>query len=164
MAQASGADKRTLDDLHTRRRKLVGQRKTKVSKDDPNAPAKEDGTSNKTHSTSQLSYDNQIGNFEGLVALLRNLTSYAPNEAELTIAGLEAFVAQMKTVNDAVNTNFVPYSQARGTRDEVLYTGEDSVVNIALLVKAYVSAAFGTQSPLYKSIKGLEFHRQGKTG
>ena len=163
MAQASGAGKAIIDDLRTHSRKLSGQRKSKAPKIDPNDPTKEDGTGNKTHSTSQLSYDNQIGHIENIVALLSNIPTYAPNEEELKITSLQAFVAELKAVNDAVNTNFVPFSQARGARDEVLYTGEDSVINIALLVKAYVSAAFGTQSPLYKSIKGLEFPRQGKT-
>jgi hypothetical protein len=37
-------------------------------------------------------------------------------------------------------------------------------VNIALLVKAYVRAAFGPDSQLFKSIKGLQFERQGKRG
>lgn len=163
MAQASGASKPILDDLKTHNRKLTGQRKSKAPKIDPNAPAGQDGAGNGTHSTSQKSYDSQIGHVENIVALLGNIPSYGPHEEDLTIASLQGFVGEMRGVNDAVNTNFVPYSQARSTRDVVLYTGEDSVVNIALLVKAYVSAAFGRQSPLYKAIKGLTFHRQGKT-
>jgi len=161
MAQASGASKAVLDDLRTYSRKLSGQRKSKAPKidpNDPNAAGKEGGT----HSTSQKSYDNQIGHIENIVALLSNIPTYGPNEEELKITSLQAFVAELRAVNNAVNTHFVPFSQARSTRDGVLYTGEDSVVNLALLVKAYVSAAFGTQSVLYKSIKGLEFKRREK--
>ncbi len=47
----------------------------------------------------------------------------------------------------------MPLSQSRGTRDQLLYGNADSVVNTALLVKAYVSAAFGNSSQLYKQIK-----------
>jgi hypothetical protein len=36
------------------------------------------------------------------------------------------------------------------------------IVNIALLVKAYVRAALGPDSQLYKSIKGIEFKRPNK--
>ena len=54
----------------------------------------------------------------------------------------------------------MPLSQARGTRDQLLYEAEDSVVNTALLVKAYVSAAFGTSSQIYKQAKALEFRRR----
>lgn len=163
MAKASGASKPILDDLNTYGRKLSGQSKSKAPKIDPNAPnapAGEDGTAKGTHSTSQRSYDSQIGHIENIVALLSNIPSYNPNEDELKITSLQAFVTELRAVNDDVNTNFVPFSQARSTRDEVLYTSEDSVVNIALLVKAYVSAAFGTQSALYKSIKGLKFERK----
>lgn len=159
MAKASGADKPILADLETYRRKLSSQKKAKVPKDDPNTPGNESVV---THSKSQMSYDNQTGNVDGFVALLSTILSYKPNEDELTIKSLQAFALELRAVNDAVSTNFVPFSQARGTRDEVLYTSPDSVVNTAFLVKAYVSAAFGNQSQLYKSIKGLQFKRPNK--
>jgi hypothetical protein len=164
MAKASGADQPVLDDLSTYRRKLSSQPKAKAPKADPSKPGSEGGTSNTAHSTSQMSYENQAGNVDSMVALIANIPSYNPNESELTLTSLRAFAAELRAANDAVSASFVPLSQARGIRDEVLYTGEDSVVNIALLVKAYVSAAFGIKSQLYKQIKGLQFHRQGKTG
>ncbi len=157
MAKACGAGQPILDDLDTHRRKLSSPRKAKAPKGDPNATDSEDGSSNTTHSTSQMSYDNQVGNAAAIVALLSHISTYNPNEDKLKIASLQEFVTELQAVNEAVSTNFVPYSQARATRDEVLYTGEDSIVNIAKLVKAYVSAAFGTGSPLYKQIKGLKF-------
>ncbi len=160
MAKASGADQPILDDLDTFRRKLSSQPKAKAPKDDANTPGNEGGTSTVTHSTSQLSYDNQVGNVEGMLALLSNITLYNPNEDQLKIASLQAFATELRAANNAVSATFVPLSQARATRDELLYTSEDSVVNIAKLVKAYVSAAFGTQSPLYKQIKGLKFERK----
>ena len=36
------------------------------------------------------------------------------------------------------------------------------MVNRAALVKAYVAAAFGRDSQLYKAIKGLDFKRQNR--
>lgn len=160
MAKASGADQLILDDIDTYRRKLSSQRKPRAPKVDPDAPANEDGPSNNTHSTSQLSYDNQIGNVDGVVALLGTIASYNPNENELKITALQTFAAELRAANDAVSSNFPQLSQARGLRNEALYTGEDSVVNIAKLVKAYVSAAFGANSTLYKQIKGLKFDRK----
>jgi hypothetical protein len=44
-------------------------------------------------------------------------------------------------------------------RDQLLYLDDDSIVNTALLVKAYVKAALGTKSQLFKKIKGLKFSR-----
>jgi hypothetical protein len=39
----------------------------------------------------------------------------------------------------------------------LLYVGDDSIIITAQLVKAYVKAALGTQSQVYKQIKGLQF-------
>jgi hypothetical protein len=159
MAKASGADKKIQDDLDTYARKVIGTRKSAKVKDDPNTPKNEAAAS---HSASQLSRENQLGNFESYVALLNNLASYKPNEEALKLSSLQAKVNNLRAKHQAISTTFVPLSQARGRRDQLLYLNDDGVANRALLVKAYVKAAFGTQSQLYKAIKGLEFHRQGK--
>ncbi len=159
MLQASGADKKIRDDVKTLQRKISGQRKSAKPKDDPNTPANE---ANKTHSASQQSYDNLVGNFDDLIALLATVPTYASNEPDLKITGLQARSADLKAKNEAVNTAFASMGAARGLRDELLYTNEDSVVNIALLVKAYVRAALGADSQLFKAIKGLEFKKRPK--
>ncbi len=162
MAKASGADKAVLDDLESSRRKLKSQRKSKASSEAVNASESDDAPASATRSTSQMSYDNQVGNVESFLALLSNLASYNPNENELKLVALQAFLGELKAANDAVSSSSVPLSQARGNRDQVLYTGPSSVVDIALLVKAYVSAALGTQSQLYRQIKGLKFERKSQ--
>jgi hypothetical protein len=158
MLKASGADKKLQDDARTFQRKISGQRKTPKAKDQPNTPANE---ADKNHSASQQSYDNVAGNFAAYVALLATVSSYAPNEPDLAIAGLQARSANLLARNQAVNTTFAPVSAARGVRDGLLYTNDDSVVNVALLAKAYVRAAFGPQSQLFKQIRGLQFKRPG---
>lgn len=159
MAKASGAGKAILADLDTSRRKLSGQRKAKAPKNDPNMPGDEAAV---THSTSQRSYDNQVGHVNTFLALLGNIPTYNPNEDELKLTALQAFAAELRATNEAVSTTFVPLGRARADRDDVLYTGDDSVVKIAQLVKAYVSAAFGTKSPLYTQIKSLQFKQSNK--
>ncbi|HMG75310.1 MAG TPA: hypothetical protein VK582_17565 [Pyrinomonadaceae bacterium] len=159
MFKASGAGQKSQDNLKTVSRKITGRRKTAKVKDDPNTPQNE---ATKSYSVSQLSYENMAGNFDDFIAILKSVPSYAPNEAELTTAGLAALAKDLKAKNDAVNTAFVPVSTARGLRDQLLFLNEDCVVNIALLVKAYVRAALGPDSQLFKSIKGLEFKRQRK--
>jgi len=71
-------------------------------------------------------------------------------------------VADLDAKNKAVSSAFVPLNQARGARDGILYLNDDSVVNRAALIKAYVAAAFGRNSQLYKAIKGLDFKRQNR--
>lgn len=78
----------------------------------------------------------------------------------MKIAALEAFADELDAKNNAVITTGVALAQARTLRDQLLYTNPDSVVNNALLVKAYVKGAFGSDSALYKQIKGLEFSRK----
>ena len=103
-----------------------------------------------------------VGHLDGYFAALANVPSYNPNEADLKLPALQAFADDLRAKNDAVSSTFVPLSQARGLRDQLLYQADNSVVNTALLVKEYVKGAFGTQSQLYKQIKGLEFKRSKK--
>lgn len=159
MLKASGASQKIMDDAKTVARKITGQRKTPKVKDDPNTPPNE---ATKTHSVSQQSFESIVGNVEDYVAIAATVPSYQPNEANLAIAGMTALVADLKAKNDAVNAAFAALSVARGLRDQLLYLNDDCVVNIALLVKAYVRAALGPNSQLFKSIKGMEFKRPKK--
>jgi hypothetical protein len=159
MLKASGATRKILDDAKTVARKVTGQRKTPKVKDDPNTPANE-GT--KTHSVSQQSYEGIVGNVGDYVAIVATVASHTPNEADLTIAGMTALVTKLKAKNDEVNAAFAALSVARALRDRLLYLDDDCIVNIALLVKAYVRAAFGTDSQFFKSVKGIEFKRPKK--
>jgi hypothetical protein len=96
------------------------------------------------------------------VAILKNVPEYNPNETDLKFTGLNATLADLQAKNNAVSSTFVPLSQARGVRDNLLYTGAGCVVNTALLVKAYVNGALGPGSQLNKQIKGIQFQRQRK--
>lgn len=157
VAKASGASKTALDNLETPLRKLSGGRASDKIKDDPNTPQNEAAAQ---HSASQMSFDNRTGNFRTFVALVKELTTYKPNEEDLKVSALEAYADDLDAKNNAVASTFVPLSQARALRDQLLYTNADSVVNNALLAKAYVKGAFGSSSALHKQIKGLEFVRK----
>ncbi|HEV7684518.1 MAG TPA: hypothetical protein VGO68_20580 [Pyrinomonadaceae bacterium] len=85
-----------------------------------------------------------------------------PNKIELKVAALAALAADLTTKSNVVSTSAASLDQARGTRDQLLYLTEDSIINTALLVKNYVQSALGSQSQLYKKIKGLQFARQRK--
>lgn len=160
LLKASGADSKVLADANTFVRKLTGTRKSPKAPevpDNPNTPENEAGAN---HSASQMSFDNRLGNFNSYIEILSNVPAYAPNEADLTVTGLKQTSGDLKSKNDAVSSTFVPLSQARGVRDNLLYLGANCVVNTALLVKAYVSGAMGTSSHLNKQIKGLQFKRR----
>ena len=164
VAKASGATKPQLEDLDTFRRKLISKRKAKAKATSAptGAPSAPEPEAEKTRSSAQGSYDNQVGHLRGYLAALNALSSYNPTEPELKLTALNAFADDLQAKNNTVSSTFVPLSQARGLRDQLLYQAENSVVNTALLVKEYVKGAFGTQSQLYRQIKGLEFKRAKK--
>jgi hypothetical protein len=163
--KASGAPKPVTADAETFIRKLSGGRKSPKVKAEPQAtPAAPAGETPTTRSSSQMSYDNQVGHFESYIEVVKNVPAYKPNEAELKVAALAALAADLKDKSNTVSTTSATLNQARGQRDRLLYLDEDSIVNTALLVKSYIQAAQGTKSQLYKKVKGLQFARQRKEG
>jgi hypothetical protein len=144
--------------LNNFKRKFASRPRPKAKTD----AAATQGAADKQQSSSQLSYDNMLGHLAGYLAVLGELASYNPNEADLKLPALQTFANDLRAKNDAVSASFVPLSQARGVRDQLLYQADNSVVNTALLVKEYVKGAYGTSSQLYKEVKGLEFKRRGK--
>lgn len=107
----------------------------------------------------QTSYENQIGHLNGYLAVLQNVTGYDPQEADLKLTALQTLRDALQNQNNAVSAASVPVSQARGVRDELLYTGENSIVNTALMAKNYVAAAYGKDSQIYKDVAALRFVR-----
>ena len=104
-----------------------------------------------------MSFDNRIGNFRSYIEILKNVPEYNPNEADLKVTALTAYADDLTAKSNAVSTTSATLDQARGVRDRLLYLNDDSVVNTAKLVKNYVQASLGSDSQLYKKIKGLKF-------
>jgi hypothetical protein len=152
--KASGVSQGVVEDAETFIRKLSGGRKSAKVKDNPATPENE---SKKSSSASQMSYDNQVGNFQSYIEIVSNVAAYNPNEADLKVTSLTAFANNLTAKSNGVSTTSAALSQARGSRDQLLYLGDDSIVNTAKLVKNYVKAALGTDSQLFKKIKGLKF-------
>lgn len=53
----------------------------------------------------------------------------------------------------------VAYSNARITRDTILYSDDTGLIDIASDVKKYVKAIFGASSPQFKQISGIKFKK-----
>jgi hypothetical protein len=108
LAKASGASKPQLEDLDTFRRKLISKRKAKpkvVTAATGDASASEP-EAEKTHSSAQGSYDNQVGHVRGYLSALSALSSYNPNEADLKLPALNGFADDLQAKNDAVSSTF----------------------------------------------------------
>jgi hypothetical protein len=118
-------------DAQTNILKITGDRRSAKTKDNPATPGDE---SKGSHSASQMSSENRLGNFEAYLEILKQVPAYNPNETDLKLTALTAYAADLKAKNDAVNATFAKLSQARGQRDQLLYLADDSIVNTALLV------------------------------
>lgn len=150
--QTTDATDETIKDAKTFNRKMQGKRASAVqTPTDPNAPAP------KTISTSQQSYDQLIQHLAGLTAVLNSEPSYAPNETELTVATLQAKIADLTAKNTAVATAYARVSNARIERNNVLYDTNRGLVETAFEVKKYVKSVFGASSPQYAQISGIKF-------
>lgn len=138
-------------------RKLQGRRATAKKTEDEKKAAAAEGKEIIEISSSQMSYDSRLENFDRLIKLLTSIPAYAPNEAELKVAALTALYNDLKAKNMAVINAEIPLSTARIARNEVLYKQNTGIVDISVDVKNYVKSVFGATSPQYKLISNLKF-------
>jgi hypothetical protein len=109
-------------------------------------------------SSSQMSYDNRLDNFDKLIKLLTSVTLYSPNETDLKVTTLLTLHNDLKTKNSAVLAVSAPLSNARILRNEILYKINTGLVDIAMDTKTYIKSLYGATSPRYRQVSRLEFH------
>lgn len=108
-------------------------------------------------SASQMSYDQLIQHFEGLISVVSAESLYAPNEADLKVTNLNAFLTNMKQTNDALALLDDALKQARIQRNNHLYNEETGLVETAKAVKKYVKSVFTANSPQYELVNSIKF-------
>ena len=108
-------------------------------------------------SSSQMSYDSRLDNFDKLIKLLTSVTLYVPNEADLKVSALSALYNDLLAKNSAVVAASTPLSNARILRNEVLYKANTGLVDITLDTKTYIKSLYGATSPQYRQVSKLEF-------
>ena len=140
--------------------KIQGKRITAKKTEEEKAAAKAEGKEIKEISSTQMSYDMRLDNFDKLIKLLSTLPLYTPNEADLKVAALTALYNDLKTKNAAVVNATTTLSNARITRDDILYKEVIGLVDIAFDVKNYILSLFGATSPQYKQVSSLRFKRR----
>ncbi len=157
--KSSGVSKQTKDQVAAIIRKLQGRRATpKISEEEKQA-ALAAGKEIVEVSSSQMSIDSQLENFDKLIKLLASIPEYAPNESELTIAALTALYEDMFAKNAAVINAEIPLSNLRISRNDILYKEITGLVDVAAAAKMYIKSVFGATSPQYKQVGPLKFTR-----
>jgi hypothetical protein len=142
-------------------RKLQGKRATPKKTEEQKKALADSGIEVKEISSSQLSYENRLQNFDKLIKILSGIPEYAPNEADLQIPALIALLNNMKTKNSAVINASVELNNARIARNKVLYKDKSGLIDQAMDIKAYIKSLFDASSPQYKQISKLSFERFG---
>ena len=155
---ASGATALAVSDAKTINRKIQGAKanggtKTPAPPANPNTPTPTD----KTISTSQQSYDSLIDHFTKLIEAVSQDANYMPNEVELQTATLQTKLDGLKTSNTDIVNSYTVWSNARISRNTILYNPVTGLVQTAFEVKKYVKSVFGASSPQFKQVSGLEF-------
>ena len=99
-----------------------------------------------------MSYDSRLDNFDKLIKLLASVTLYVPNEADLKVTALTTQYNDLKAKNTAVVTATTPLSNARISRNDILYKPNTGLVIIALDTKTYIKSLYGATSQQYKQV------------
>lgn len=157
---ATDATDKLVKDAKTINNKIQGKRA--AAKKAKPSTADSEAAEDKTISVSQQSYDALIDNFGKLIDLVGTEPTYTPNEPELQISTLQTNLGNLKATNTAVVNAYTNYSNARITRNNILYGQTSGLVDVALEVKKYVKSVFGATSPQYKQVSKLEFKKRGK--
>lgn len=148
--KASGAVDSAIEDLKTYTRKVKGESK-------PSSPAATLEAPEKAHSTSQMSRTNRIENLDYAIGIADEY-GFNPNETDLKPAAMQIYSDGLKTKTEAVTAAFIPVDNKLDERDQIYYLAEDSLYEIWKAFKDYTISAYGTDSPQYDQIKGLEFN------
>ena len=138
-------------------RKIQGVRATAKKTEDEKKALAEKGKEVVVISTSQMSYDSRLDNFFKLIQLLSSVPEYNPNETELKIEHLNTILDDLKAKNAAVVESYIPLSNARIRRNDLLYKENTGLYDVALDVKNYIKSVFGATSPQYKQVSKIKF-------
>ena len=150
------------DSAKTIVRKLQGTRASAKLTDEEKKALEAEGKSSTQISSSQMSFDDRIENFDKFITLLSSIPNYAPNEEDLKITSLSALRDDLRTKNTEVLPTEVQLSNARIARNEIQDKPLTGLVDIAFDAKVYIKSVYGATSPQYKQVSKLAFVKQKK--
>ncbi|MBW8331748.1 MAG: hypothetical protein K0M40_07000 [Prolixibacteraceae bacterium] len=155
--RSSGCPAQIVDSAQSLVRKIQGQRATPKLTEEQKTALSAEGSVKKEVSSSQMSFDNRIDSFDKLIQLLIGISQYTPNETELQVATLTNYYNTLKTLNTEAGAVETELSNARLSRNEILYRPGSGLVDTATAAKMYIKSLFEATSPRYKQVSGLAF-------
>jgi hypothetical protein len=116
----------------------------------------------KTISVSQRSFISRTEHFIRLLALVSAEPNYKPNEAHLSVAGLQAKLDSLNYHNEAVMNASHALAFARIERNRELYDAEKGLLTTAQAIKRYIRSVFGFASPECRQNRAIRFRKIGQ--
>ncbi|WP_316804396.1 hypothetical protein [Pedobacter nototheniae] len=151
-----------IENLSSLNRKVQG---VKLSKSKTTAPIESSASATASNSaitetpatisSAQLGYDSQLDNFDKVVKQLSVIPDYKPNENELKTEQLQSLYNDMLTKNHLVIEANTAISSSRFARNEIMFTPNTGISDLASGVKNYVKSLLGTSSPQYREISKI---------
>jgi|GEM_PF-4222703 len=145
-----GINEVTLGQLRTLMRLLRGERKVPKDPKNPNPNYR---------SVSQQRYDDIVDTFSKLVLMVAADENYDPVKDEIKVPALQALLALLQTLNDAVLQADAELEAARTERNEFFNTPVTGLCDVFMKAKDVVLISFGRKSEQYNKIKGLSFRK-----
>lgn len=145
------------DSVKSLARKIQGKRASAKRTDEEKKALEAAGKEAVEISSSQMSFDSRLDNFDKLIKLLTGIELYAPNEEDLKVTSLVILLNDLKLKNSTVVAATTPLNNARIIRNDILYKANTGLVDIALDTKSYIKSIYGASSPSYKQVAKLKF-------
>jgi len=157
--KATDTSAQVIDNAKTLVRKIQGQRATPKKTPEQKKVLEAAGKEVVEISSSQMSFNSRMESFDKLIKLLTNVPLYGPNETDLTIDSLTTLYNNLRDKNAAVLSAAIPLSNARLTRNDILYKTDTGLIDTARNAKFYIKSLFGATSPQYKQVSKLGFRK-----
>lgn len=152
--KACGAHPLTLEDARFRIRRMYGSR---VADSLQQATVGTEPPVSKKRRPSGQDYISMTEHLAKLIETVSAEATYAPNEPELTVSGLNQLLSSVKNLNELVWQATVQVVNARNKRNAVMYRMDSNLYATAMAVKAYVKGAFGLASVQYQDVVKIRF-------
>lgn len=148
-AKSTNISQTDKENLSSQVKKMRGDKKGKVVN-----PETAEGDS---ISTSQMSYDSRIANFDTYISQLASLAEYNPNETVIQIANFQNYHQKLTNSSTLVNSAGNELITGRKNRNNILYNDQINVIQLMRDIKAYLKSLGSAAEPYYKAIVKLQF-------
>lgn len=148
-AKSTEISKTDKENLSSQVKKMRGDKKAKV--------VNPDTAEGDSISTSQMSYDSRIANFDTYINQLSSFAEYSPNETVIKIAELQDYHQKLTNSSTAVNAAGNELITGRRNRNDILYNNQINVIQLIRDIKAYLKSLGSAAESYYKAITKLQF-------